>query len=173
MKRSPSRSWKRVAWLFGTIAATAGVLVVFAWASRGLHARSRGSEGSANLKYLPRGALDTSGFLAFEESLPKWKHDETLEAIGEICREAPARRIAGIEAELAQADLPAVKRIMLLATKAVLLNYVGEPKLAYELVQSARADVERDDCARPGGFVHAHLPAGSDRASDAARPITA
>ncbi len=145
MKRSPSRPLKRVAWLAGLIAATAGALVVFAWVSRGLHARSRGSDASSNLKYLPRGALDTSGFLAFDESLPKWKHDETLEAISEICREAPARRIAKIDAELAGADLPGGKRMMLLATKAVLLNYLGEPKLAYELVKSALAGLENDD----------------------------
>ena len=147
MKDSPSRSLNRMVLLVGLVAATGGAIFALVWASRGLHARPTASGGTANLKYLPRGAgLDTSGFTAFVDSLPKWKHDETLATIADIWRATPARRKSPRStASWRGPALPAVNRMKLMADKAFLLNFEGDPKRAYEVAAEARVIAEKDD----------------------------
>jgi FG-GAP-like repeat/ASPIC and UnbV len=141
--RRPSSS--RLVWgILVCVTVAVGVgLIVLVRSSHGLHARPAATR---DLRYHPRGVgLDTSGFTTFVDSLPKWKHDLRLAAIGEIWQETPARRIAEIDEELAGPGVAAIKRMKLLADKAFLLNFEGDPRRAYEVAAEARAMAEKDD----------------------------
>ncbi len=113
--------------------------------SRGLHARQTGSGIRGDLKYEPRGALDTSGFTSVVEVLPQWQPAATLRDISTVWRETPGRQLTAIDDDLSKSELPQTDRVMLLITKALLLNYQNEPARAYEVVREARSMIEKDD----------------------------
>ncbi len=89
--------------------------------------------------------MDTSGFTAVVQSLPRWRPDATLRELCDIWRGAGGRQIAAIDTDLSRPELAEMDRIMLLLTKAMILNYESEPKRAYEVAQEARSMVEKDD----------------------------
>ena len=86
----------------------------------------------------PRAAMDTSGFGSLVESLPRWRADSTLEELSRIWSGAERRNIAEIDGILANASVPPGDRFTLLMTKAMLLNYAGETRQAYDVLEQTR-----------------------------------
>ncbi len=107
--------------------------------ARGTHARASSSAAARSLAFEPRAVMDTSGFGSLVESLPRWKPDSTLEELGRIWNGADRRSIAEIDGVLANAAVPASDRFALLMTKAMLLNYGGETRRAYDVLEQTRA----------------------------------
>src|ERR1035438_2471059 len=134
MQPAPSGTSNRfvLGMLVGLIMTMGCLVVVLMYSSRGLHARPSASDVRRKLKFEPRGSLDTSGFTSVVEHLPNWKPDSTLEEISKIWRGVGYRDIAEIDDTLSKPEISPGDRIMLLITKALLFNYEGEPKRAYE-----------------------------------------
>ena len=73
--------------------------------------------------------MDTSGFTSVVEHLPRWKPDSTLEELSRIWSDVATRNIAEIDSALSKPAVSSSDRFMLLMTKAMFLNYQGEPRL--------------------------------------------
>ena len=89
--------------------------------------------------------MDLSGFTSVGEHLPRWKPDSTLEEISRIWRDVGHRDAAEIDGVLSNPAVSARDRFTLLMTKAMFLNYEGEPRAAYELLEQTRPWVENED----------------------------
>ena len=89
--------------------------------------------------------MDTSGFTSVVENLPRWKPDSTLEELSRIWSDVGHRNIAEIDGALSNPAVSANDRFMLQMTKAMFLNYEGEPRQAYELLEEMRPWVESED----------------------------
>ncbi len=89
--------------------------------------------------------MDTSGFISVVESLPRWKPDTSFEELARIWDGVGHRNIAEIDRVLESPGMRASDRFMLLMTKAMFLNYEGEPGRAYEVLEQARPWVESED----------------------------
>jgi hypothetical protein len=113
--------------------------------ARGLHAQRSTGAAAGSLVFEPRGRMDTSGFSSLVEGLPKWKPDSTLEEVSRIWSGVGRRDIAKIDGALSDPAMPANDRCMLLITKAMFLNYEGEPARAYDLLGETRSWVLGED----------------------------
>lgn len=100
---------------------------------------------AAHSEYLPRNAVDTSGFTVNEDLLPRWESDASLEDLRRIWKGTGFRAVENIDRALAaRPDMPAQDSVPLLFMKSAMLNYEGETKKAYEVLQKTRALVEQD-----------------------------
>jgi hypothetical protein len=94
--------------------------------------------------YQPRTLVETSGFFAVLNRLPRWGSDASLDEIAEIWRLTPPRAIAEIDRDL-RAPQQARKRIELFITKMLMYVAQGDPVGASEVLEQARAWVEQDE----------------------------
>src|SRR5579871_4178539 len=97
------------------------------------------------LSYQPAKPVDTGGFLAILSGLPPIKDPSSLESIRDTFEGLDRRGIAEIDQRLAANDLAVKEKPGLLLSKAGLLMYGGEPALAYEVLQQARALLQSSD----------------------------
>ena len=101
--------------------------------------------GGPQIKFLPRGAVDTSGYLLVGQSATPWKPAATPEEIGKGWDGAGRRAIAQIDQILNDAtDLPLTDRVAHLSKKALFLNSEGEPKKAYQTLEQIRLLLKTD-----------------------------
>jgi hypothetical protein len=99
--------------------------------------------------YQPRITVETSGFFAVLARLPRWASDASLEEIGEVWRQTPARAIAEIDRDLRSAQ-PDPKKIELLFSKMLMHIVQGDPVRAYEVLEETRAWVEQNNAVAQG-----------------------
>jgi hypothetical protein len=154
MNVSPSRSSNRavlfmLAGLMITILCGCVALVLSA---SGLHAQRSTSAAAVNRIFEPRRRMDTSGFSSLVEGLPHWKPDSTLEELSRIWSDVGRRDIAKIDGALRDPAMSASDRFMLLITKAMFLNYEGEPARAYDLLEQTRLWVLGEDAIADKGL---------------------
>jgi hypothetical protein len=95
--------------------------------------------------YKPRKPMDTGGYLFVTTSIPAWKPDASLLEISDVWRRVGYRTIDQIDKQLAMPGVPPQDRCSMLLTKISLLNYEGEPKQAYKVLDELRALLESDD----------------------------
>ena len=147
MNRLPSGSSKRpvVVMLVGLMAAIGCAFVVLLLSSAADQEPPSANAGVRNHKFEPRARIDTSGFNSVVENHPRWKPDSTLEELSRIWNEVARRDLAEIDGALPNTSMPASDRFTLLITKAMLLNYDGEPRRAYELLEQTRPWVLSED----------------------------
>ena len=145
-KRKPSGSSNRFVFvmLVGLMAALGCTFVVLLFSSRASHARRSGLTAVRDLTFEPRTRMDTSGFTSVVESL-RWKPDSTLEELSRIWTGLVSRDLAEVDSTLSNPAVSAGDRFVLLMTKAMFLNYEGEPRRAYELLEQTRPWVESED----------------------------
>jgi hypothetical protein len=93
--------------------------------------------------YQPRlPLLDTSGFLQVVANLRPWKDPTSLEEFRQTYDGLAGRNIARVDADLARGSVPLSGRPGALLFKAGMLQYQGQPKEAYEVLEQARSLVE-------------------------------
>jgi ASPIC and UnbV/FG-GAP-like repeat len=131
--------------LVALMLALGGTFAVLMFSARGLLARPSAPAAAGPRNFQPRVPMDSSGFISVVERLPRWKPDSTLEELGKIWNGVGYRNIAEIDRVLSKPELAADERFMLLMTKAVFLNYEGEPGHAYELLEETRSWVASEE----------------------------
>ena len=100
--------------------------------------------------YQPRRLMETSGFPEILVNL-RWPIDASLAEIGENWRTAPVRTIAALDKALPPPGKSDAQRLGILLSKVNVLNFQGESKQAYELLEQTRAWLEpRDALAELG-----------------------
>ncbi|MFN0018502.1 MAG: CRTAC1 family protein [Pirellulaceae bacterium] len=95
--------------------------------------------------FQPRQELDSGGFTLVTTTIPPWRPDASLAEIGDIWRRIGYRRIEQLDKQLAAQVTPPRDKFAYLMMKAGLLNYEGDPKLAYEVLEECRAIVAGDE----------------------------
>jgi hypothetical protein len=93
-------------------------------------------------KYQPRMAMDTSSFFSALGHL-RWPGDATLEQIGENWRTVGGRMTEELDRALPPPGKSDSHRLLILLSKATLLQFEGEPKRAYDLMSETRSWVEK------------------------------
>ena len=96
-------------------------------------------------EYQRRQQLDTNGFVSLVKRLPRWAPDASLEEIGNIWRGAGYREIKKIDDRLSDPKLADLPRAINLMAKAMFLNYEGDPKRAYEVLEQTRIGAAKND----------------------------
>jgi hypothetical protein len=96
------------------------------------------------LNYQPRQAMDTSGFYQALAHL-RWKPDASLEEIRDNWQSVGARMIEELDTALPPPGKSDSQRLLILLSKANVLNYEGKPSAAYELLEQTRSWVEPHD----------------------------
>ncbi|MCE9525128.1 MAG: CRTAC1 family protein [Planctomycetales bacterium] len=94
--------------------------------------------------YQPSKQLDSAGFMLVTTTIPTWKPDASLTEIGDIWRRAGFRKIEQLDKQLAMPGNSPGNRCGTLMMKAALLNYEGDPKLAYKTLEECRSIAEGD-----------------------------
>jgi hypothetical protein len=94
--------------------------------------------------YKPRRLTDTSGFGAVVSKIPPWPATASLERIALSWRGVGRTLADRLDADLARGDLPANVLVPTLLGKAGLLNYEGEPRQAYAVLEDCRQLAEGD-----------------------------
>ena len=120
-------------------------LVWFLSFSRATVTPSTASAAPPEPKYRPRQQVDTNGFVSLVKRLPRWKPDASLEEIGNIWRGAGYREIKKIDDRLSDPKLPELPRAINRMAKAMFLNYEGDPKRAYEVLEQTRSGAAKND----------------------------
>ncbi len=95
--------------------------------------------------YQRRQAIDTAGFGAVLVRLKRWNVDASLEEIAESCAGKLRAPSARIERELSDPRKTDLERLQLWMSKATFLNYEGESRRAYDVLEQARAWLEPSD----------------------------
>jgi hypothetical protein len=108
--------------------------------------RGTGPKGRPSLRYQPRPAeLDTSGFGVVVEGVPPWDRTASLDEIAD-CWQRPGYRLLEQLDQENDADRPKEnEKVRALLKRALLLNFEGEARQAYQALQQARSQVEADD----------------------------
>jgi hypothetical protein len=88
-------------------------------------------------------AIDTSGFTMIISLLKPWNADASLDEIAESWRGMGGRLVEWIDRELERLAGNEVATADLRVSKAILLNYDGEPALASTLLEETRAGIEK------------------------------
>lgn len=141
----PSRWRGRTVTLAGVAVVAAALVVILLanWLTQPVPA------DQSRIAYHRRYAIDTGGFLTIGQFVVPWKEDATLAEIASAWDSRAEHAIARIDQELAEsAQKSARERFVMLNTKAILLNYAGRPKKAYQVLDEARSVVESSDLAR-------------------------
>ena len=94
------------------------------------------------LAYKPRMSWDESGFRLVVSLVEKWATDASLADIGRAFEEAVPRSLAQIERDLSNLMTSPGERINALVARAMILNYEGEPRQAYQALELARSLAE-------------------------------
>ncbi len=97
------------------------------------------------VEYKPRRQMDTSGFLSSMMNVRPWKPDASLFEVADAYRAVAPEGLRAMDRVLAGPDQsgPTVANAQMM--KAILLNFKGEPRKAYELLGEMRARVAEDD----------------------------
>jgi len=99
------------------------------------------------LKYEPRRPLDIGGFKAAVTVLQPWGRDATLAEISAAWDRVGYRTIEELDRQMAGRVLSVQEQLPIQFLKAMLYNFEGDPKRAYEVTERLRALVETDDSA--------------------------
>jgi FG-GAP-like repeat/ASPIC and UnbV len=121
------------------VGASAGGIAAYRWwpSSSGLATPAGRDQGPVD--YKPRASLDTSGFTTILSCIDPWQIGASLEEIAGCWRRVGYRKLEAVDQALAQEKLVAAARIQLLLTKAILYNYEGEPRQAYQALGEMRS----------------------------------
>jgi hypothetical protein len=124
----------------GGLAATVAIAVLMvAWNYRS------GSIGRPQAEYLPRHHVDSSGYETIGSLVTPWKPDATLAEISEAWQQVARDAIEQVDRGLAGGrNLSEQKKFSMLLTKVAALNYEGEPKTAYQVLEQLRSLTEHD-----------------------------
>jgi prepilin-type N-terminal cleavage/methylation domain-containing protein len=112
-------------------------------------ARRTGSFGTLRWGDEPRlPRMDTSGYsilpFAISPVFSPWKPEASLEEISTLCRGLGYRGIAEFDRQLADREMPDLRRISLMLMKASILNLEGETEKAYQVLERSRSFAEND-----------------------------
>ena len=142
----PSRISNRgpLVMLIGLMAGTAGAIAWLLSPARDAMAHRSSGPIADERRFEPRAKMDTSGFTTVVESLPRWSPDASLKEIGLIWNEIARSDRTRIDTALSSPKLSPNDRMTLSTMKAMLLNYEGEAKKGYEVLEETRRWVERD-----------------------------
>ena len=150
----PSRGSSNRAPLFMLIGLSALIgiaLVVLLLGSHGILARRSSGTSEARRSFEPRGRMDSSGFTSVVENLPRWRPESTLAELSTTWKDVGRANITEIDGALANPAVRASDRYMLVLTKAMFLNYEGDPRAAYDLLAQTRSWIESEpDLAAQG-----------------------
>lgn len=141
----PNRRCGRTLTLATVAVVTAAIVIIVLanWLTRRVPANHTA------INYHRRYAVDTGGFLTITQFVAPWKEDATLAEIASAWDARAEQAVKSIDRELAQiAPSSARERFVTLHTKAILLNYEGRPKQAYQVLEEVRSLVENSDMAR-------------------------
>jgi hypothetical protein len=107
--------------------------------------RSSGRSSDAR-RFQPRTEFDTSGFSLVLSSIHPWDPNASLKTIAESWKQPGLKAIAQIDVYLGDARRSgnAIKTVSSLLLQAILWNSEGDPKRAYEALETARSMVEGD-----------------------------
>ena len=98
-----------------------------------------GAAPSAAVDYQPRRPVDTGGFSRVLAHL-KWNPQGSLEEIGAAWRKAGYGVLQSLDGALSEPAGP--KRVQALIARASLMNYEGEPRQAYSMLEQLRSELE-------------------------------
>lgn len=139
------RFWKLIAGLMLGLAIVGG-----AWKSshRSVSAR-RPVSARGEPDFQPRKPVDCSGLQNVAATLDRWPPSAPLQQVSDAWRDIGYRNIEAIDRILAESTPNEAARFSALFSKAVYLNYEGEPKQAYTVLAEIRALLEdRREMAR-------------------------
>jgi hypothetical protein len=98
--------------------------------------------------YLPRQRIDSSGFVTVITRIPEWPGTHSTEQIATAWKNIGGRLLGALEPEIefqrAAHERPRDKLAEALLQKAALLNYEGDPKRAYGVLEELRELVRTD-----------------------------
>src|SRR5262249_13359051 len=103
----------------------------------------RGPSREPHVQYQPRKYIDTSGVDTVKIGVNRWDPDP-LEAIAEAWEGARERAALSLDQLLKRPGVEADDAVRAKIGKAILANYAGEPKEAYEILGRLRSEVEAD-----------------------------
>ncbi len=166
-KSRPRRRWFRVKLLLGSIGLVGLVSFVVLLSARGNHASSSstgttaptgdepdGSKatrdlakkgGERHLVYQPWRVVDTGGFATIVGRLRRWNADATLEEIAESWRAETPRNLEKVNRDLENPKKADLEKLQLGFLKATLLNYDGDPKRCYDVLEQTRGWLEKTE----------------------------
>ena len=112
-----------------------------------IHVENRNStEATPNVEFRPRFEIDAVGFVSVGRAIEPWGSNASLEEIAKVWDKIGYRTIDRIDRQLAgKPKLTEMDRYSALYTKASLLNYEGDAKQAYRLLELARTIIESQD----------------------------
>jgi hypothetical protein len=103
---------------------------------------------SDNLNYRPRDPnFDTAGYLTVMSAMAQmrpWRENATLEEVAASYAATPDLIKQRAEGRLAASHIPREERLYWTLVRSQLLNYLGKPDQAYQLLAQARAVAEGD-----------------------------
>ncbi len=91
--------------------------------------------------YQPRSPFDESGYGVVMSSLPTWPKNASLDAIKQQFSKAILEGLNQSKAILADPGVSPDVRVQTVIKRARLLNYVGDPNSAYQLLQDSRDEI--------------------------------
>jgi len=147
MPLMPSQSVNRRSGRIITVAAIAAVAAIFIiillanWLTR----RVPSDQATFQRRY----STDTGGFITIGQFVVPWKENATLAEIGKAWEYQGERAIARIDQALAKnTNKTDSEKYLILQTKAILLNYEGQPKKAYKALAELRSLVENSSLTK-------------------------
>ena len=107
---------------------------------------ARDSVNESQNDYRPRFQVETSGFELANQLIAAWSPAATLEEIGDAWRGVGTRAVEKLDKLLAESpNMSLKKRCETLWMKATLLNYEGDAKTAYCVLEEARSLIQKDE----------------------------
>ena len=126
------------------IAVLAGAAVV-PWLRFGSQVSAPADDVAPAARFRPRQPVDTSGFFVAAAAVKDWGSTASLDDVAAAWRRVAPDKIAEIDKALAAADLAGEDRVQNLLMKAMLLNYQGRPKEAYEVLEHGRTWLQQKE----------------------------
>jgi ASPIC and UnbV/FG-GAP-like repeat len=154
MRQGTSRVSRRliVGMLIALLVVTLSGIALLISSANGLHALSAFPGAGSEVKFEPRQLVDSSGFNAVLEALPKWQAGTTLAELSTIWEGIGARGAGRIDEILLNPAISSGDRVQFLVKKATLLNYDAKPERAYEVLAEARSLIETDEALMRDGL---------------------
>jgi hypothetical protein len=105
-----------------------------------------GPEKQRALSYQPRDPeMDSSGFGMIAGSIPAWETKASLQKIADLWRRPGFRYVERLDRDAATNHSSTHQRIQSLFKKVLALNFEGEARQAYQVLEEARPSVEKDE----------------------------
>lgn len=95
--------------------------------------------------YQPRLPGDTNGNMAISARMKAWPPTSSLQDVADTCKDLDQQTLLEVDSQLSNTSIDPNERIVLLLTRASMMNYRGESAKGYPSLLEARALADGDD----------------------------